>query len=469
MQSLLNEIANAASYLKTNKILTYRPYPFQVDCHNAGADFQYRFLLAGQQIGKTVANLLETSYHLTGLYPDWWKGIRFDHAIEMWLGGQSTKKVRDNLQKKLLGDHDDPSSIGTGWIPRELIGKTTRMAGIPGSLDAVKVMHVTGGWSDLGFKTYEQKVEEWMGETKDFIALDEEPGQEIFSQCVIRTLRKKGPILITATPEQGMTEVVSMFMRDKKPGTWYAHAAMDDAPHYTPEGIDLALSIIPEREREMRRKGLPVFGTGPVFDATDEQIKCEPFPIPSHYHRIGAIDFGHDHPFASVHCAWDKENDVFYVYSLYTERGAIPLIHAAAINKHEKWIPIAWPHDGLNTEKGSGTSLAQIYRDNGVNLLSERFTNPPGEGQEEGQGGNKIWPGLIEMNQAMLTGKFKVFSNLSDWFIEKAGYHCDKKGDLVKKGEDLMSATRYAYMSRRHAITKPVIHEYSQPIYSAWA
>lgn len=465
---LLAQIAQAAEYLKTHKIETYRPYPFQVNFHAAGSEFQYRFLLAGQQIGKSIANLCETTYHLTGLYPRWWTGIRFKYAVDWWLGGQSTKKVRDNLQKKLLGDHEDPSSLGTGWIPRELIGKVTRMAGIPGSLDAVKIMHVSGGWSNLSFKTYEQKVEEWMGETMDGISLDEEPGQDIFSQCVIRTLRKKGPVLITATPEKGKTEVVRMFMDDKKPGTWYAHASMDDAPHYTSEGIDLALSVIPAHEREMRRKGLPMFGSGLVFMASDEQIRCEPFPIPSHYHRIGAVDFGWDHPFASVHCAWDKESDVFYVYDLYTEKGAIPLIHAAAINRHEGWIPIAWPHDGLNTEKGSGTSLSQIYRNNGVNLLPDKFSNPPVEDQKEGEGGNKIWPGLIEMNQAMLTGRFKVFSNLSQWFIEKSSYHCDKNGDLVKKGEDIMSATRVAYMSRRHAVTKPVVIKHHAPQHNSW-
>lgn len=468
MQALLNDIALAAEYLKTHKILTYRPYPFQVEFHNAGSEFQYRFLLAGQQIGKSVSNLVETTYHLTGLYPDWWEGVRFGRAVDWWLGGQSTKKVRDNLQKKLLGDYEDPGSIGTGWIPKELIGKPTRMAGIPGSLDAIKIMHVSGRWSSLSFKTYEQKVEEWMGETMDGISLDEEPPQEIWSQCVIRTLKKKGTVLITATPEQGMTEVVKMFMQDKTPGTWYMHASMDDAPHYSKEDIDKALASIPAHEREMRRKGLPVFGSGLVFMASDDKVMCDPFPIPSHYHKICAIDFGYDHPFAAVWLAWDKENDISYIYDLYTEKGAIPLIHASAINRHDSWIPVVWPHDGLNTEKGSGTPLAQIYRDNGVNMMDEKFSNPPAEGQKEGEGGNKIWPGLIEMNEAMLTGKLKVFSNLNQWFMEKASYHCDKDGKLVKKGEDIMSATRYAYMSKRHAKTKPVIHE-SQPVYGAWA
>lgn len=455
MDDILAKIAQYAEYLKTHKIVTYRPYSFQKEFHEAGKEHQYRFLMAGQQIGKSVANLVETTYHLTGLYPDWWKGVKFKNPVDWWLGGQSTKKVRDNLQKKLLGDYEDPNSVGTGWIPRECIGKTTRMAGIPGSLDSVKVLHVSGGWSNLALKTYEQKVEEWMGETMHGVSLDEEPPQAIWSQCVIRTLRNKGTVLITATPEQGITEVVRMFMHDKKPGTWYRHASMDDAPHYTKEDIDKALASIPAHERDMRRKGLPMFGRGLVFMVADESIAIKPFEIPSHWFRICAIDFGHDHPFAAVWGAWDRDTDTFYVYDVYRERQVLPPVHARAIASRGTWIPVAWPHDGLNEEKGSGTALSQTYRENGVNLLFEKFTNPPADGQIEGEGGNKVWPGLVAMNEAMQSGRFKVFSHLSDWFMEKSAYHVETDGGLVKRGEDIMSATRYAYQSRRHGLTKP--------------
>lgn len=452
---LIAQLAQYADYLKTHRIELYSPYQFQRAFHKAGSEFQYRFLMAGQQIGKSIANLCETTYHVTGLYPEWWDGIRFNHPVDWWLGGQSTKKVRDNLQRKLLGDHEDPQNIGTGWIPREHIGRVTRMAGIPGCLDSVKVRHVSGGWSTLSFKTYEQKVEEWMGETMHGISLDEEPPQGIWSQCVIRTLRNKGIVLITATPEQGITEVVRMFMHDKKPGTWYMHASMDDAPHYSKDDIEKALASIPAHERDMRRKGIPMFGRGLVFQVDDDSIRVEPFNIPDHYHRICGIDFGWDHPFAAVWGAWDKDTDTFYVYDVYKEKNVTPPVHAFAINSRGKWIPVAWPHDGLNTEKGSGTSLAQLYRGHGVNLLFNKFSNPPADGQKEGEGGNKIWPGLIEMNQAMQAGKFKVFSHLTDWFMEKAAYHVDEEGKLVDRHDDIMAATRYAFQSRRFAVVKP--------------
>lgn len=467
MQEVIEQLVQYARYLKTHKIDTYQPYSFQHEFHKAGSEYQYRFLMAGQQIGKSIANQVETAYHVTGLYPDWWNGVRFSMPVEWWIGGQSTKKVRDNLQKKLLGDHEDPSSLGTGWIPAECIGKITRMAGMPGCLDSVKVRHVSGGWSTLSFKTYEQKVEEWMGETMHGISLDEEPPQAIWSQCVIRTLRNKGIVLITATPEQGMTEVVRMFMQDKKPGTWYMHASMDDAPHYTKEDIEKALASIPPHEREMRRRGLPVFGRGLVFSVPDESISIAPFPIPDYFVRICGIDFGRDHPFAAVWGAYDRDTETFYVYDLYKESGVSPPVHASAVNTKGKWIPVAWPHDGLNEEKGSGTTLADYYRGHEVNLLPNKFSNPPSEGQKEGEGGNKIWPGLIAMNDAMMAGRFKVFSHLTEWFKEKSTYHVDENGDLVDRHDDIMAATRYAFQSRRFAIKKPsqtVKHHDRRPV-----
>ncbi len=51
----------------------------------------------------------------------------------------------------------------------------------------------------------------------------------------------------------------------------------------------------------------------------------------------------------------------------------------------------------------------------------------------------------------MSQGKFKVFRGLRDWFEEFNFYHRDDKGRIVKKRDDLLDATRYAYMMRRFA------------------
>ena len=53
----------------------------------------------------------------------------------------------------------------------------------------------------------------------------------------------------------------------------------------------------------------------------------------------------------------------------------------------------------------------------------------------------------------METGRFKVFEHLNDWFEEFRLYH-RKDGKVVKEGDDLMAATRYALMMLRFARTQ---------------
>ena len=71
-------------------------------------------------------------------------------------------------------------------------------------------------------------------------------------------------------------------------------------------------------------------------------------------------------------------------------------------------------------------------------------------------GGNGVWAGIMELNNLMKTGRFKVVSSLVEWFEEFRQYHTKTtaggKSEIVKVKDDLLDATRYSYMMRRHAI-----------------
>ena len=156
-----------------NKLKYYKPYEYQEKYHNAIAS--QKLLMAGNRIGKSFCGAAELAFHLTGLYPDWWKGRRWDRPIRAWAGGASNETTRDICQKELFGQPDDPYSRGTGAIPLKLIGDATRKPGVPNAHNSCMVKHVSGGWSRIGFKAYEMGREKWMGESLDVIWLDEEP------------------------------------------------------------------------------------------------------------------------------------------------------------------------------------------------------------------------------------------------------------------------------------------------------
>lgn len=58
-----------------------------------------RLLMAGNRIGKSFCGATELAFHLTGKYPDWWEGKKFDRPIRAWAGGSSNETTRDICQK----------------------------------------------------------------------------------------------------------------------------------------------------------------------------------------------------------------------------------------------------------------------------------------------------------------------------------------------------------------------------------
>ena len=241
---------------------------------------------------------------------------------------------------------------------------------------------------------------------------------------------------------------------------------IDDAEHYTPEQRAAIVASYPAHEREARAKGIPTLGSGRIFPIEEDAIKVEPFKIPTHWPRINGIDFGWDHPSAGVQNAWDRDNDCRYVIKAHRAREQTPILFAPAVKAWGEWVPTAWPHDGLQHDKGSGEQIAMQYAKAGLKMLKNRSTHEPAPGQPEGSGGNSVEAGLLDMLDRMQTGRFKVFSNLGEWFQEFRMYH-RKDGKVVKEREDLMSATRYGLMMKRKAIVQPVQERSVMPQWQA--
>ena len=444
---------------KTNQLSHYQPYEWQLRFHNAegfqtpGRPATQRAVMCANQIGKTYGGGREAAIHLTGRYPNWWKGHRFHKPINMLVGGLTNESVRDICQKELFGEPTDEKQLGFGAVPLDCIRNPKRKAGVPDAFDSVQVKHITGGFSKVAFRAYEQGAKKHMGSRIDLGWLDEEPPEDIWSQYIRGTLATKGILYITFTPEEGMTKVVYGFLNDLKPGQALIRATWDDAPHMNHDRREQLLMAIPAHQRDMRSKGIPLRGSGLVYAVPEEEITCEPFEIPSYWPRVCGVDFGIGHGFAAVWIAWDRDRDIAYVVDAYKATNEKMSEHVSQLNRRGNWIPVIWPHDGLNREKSSGEPLAELYRKEGANMWREQFSNPPTPGTEEGKGGNSVEYGIEDILTRMTTGRFKVFKTLRPWFMEWMDYHRDE-GKIVKQYDDLMDATRYAALSLRHATTQ---------------
>lgn len=463
-------LAKAAPHLvkleklkETSRLMFYKPYLWQKEFHDAGKDNPERMLMAANRVGKTSSGACEVAFHMTGEYPVWWEGKRFDGPVTVWTGSPTNETSKEIIQVQLLGGLGE--ELGSGWIPRnKIIGKpTTRQAGVKNVIDTFQVRHATGGISTCTLKTYEQGWQKWQGTAPHVVWLDEEPDDyKIFSEAQTRTLTSSGIVFVTFTPLHGITDLVDHF-RDGGGGIFLGGATWDDAPHLSKDEKSRLAASYRDFERDTRTKGIPMSGEGVVFPVMDESIRIDPFKIPDHFARIKGCDFGIDHPAAGCEIAWDRDQDVIYVIDCYRAKGETAAYHAAWLNKTNRWIPVAWPHDGLNREKSGGKTLADHYREHGVNMLGKSARYPKsGWLQSEKGGSQPVEPIVDEILERMNTGRFKVFSNLPLFFEEKLSYH-RRDGKIVPKRDDILKSVFYAVMMKRYAVSALISRRQSHP------
>jgi phage terminase large subunit-like protein len=407
--------------------------------------------MAANQVGKTLAAGFELAMHATGLYPDGWEGRRWNRPVVAWAAGVTGESTRDNPQRILLGR---AGQLGTGAIPKSHLGEITSSRGLAEAVDTIRVRHASGAISQIQLKSYEKGREKWQGETLDIVWFDEEPPEEIYFEGLTRTNATEGMTLITFTPLLGMSNVVRRFLLEKPPGTHVTQMTIHDAAHYTDEQRAQIIATYPEHERKARTEGIPQLGSGRVFPIDKAQILAQAFEIPKHWPQIAGVDFGWDHPSAGARLAWDRDADIIYVIAEHRAKAQTPLMFTAAV---KGWgaLPWAWPHDGKASggkfDQKDQLQLQEIYKGHGLAML---FTHAQFE-----NGSNGVEAGVAEMLERMQTGRWKVFSHLGQWLEEFELYH-RKDGLIVKLNDDLISASRYAYMMRRYANLpkKPVEH-----------
>ena len=469
---------------RLRRLYTYRPYPKQFEFHAMGLKYRTRAFFAGNQVGKTTAAAFETAFHVTGYYPWWWPGIRYARPILAWTGSESNESSREIIQSALFGaeiadmDHQD---FGTGAILGESIIKTTtRVSGVKDVIDQAFIHHTSGGIARVSLKAYEQGWRKWQGKRVPFVWLDEEPAandsdqNKVFDEAQTRTAAvKDGRLAITFTPLSGMTPIVSSFLEprpgmeprgvvtmtiyDTIGGVWpegTPWAGQAWKGHHTAESVEATIAGWPKYQRKTRAYGVPMAGEGTVYPVDEDDLKVAPFELPKYFARITAVDFGihEDHPFAFVGLAHDRDTDTIYVYKEYKRPDMTPAMCSPAIRALGEWIPVAWPHDGINREKKGGEELMRAYMEQGVAMLpfSARYDDEKG-------GPQASEPAVLELTERMHTGRFKVFSTCGEWFSEFRVFH-RKDGLIVSARDDLMKATIYGTMMLRYAMTEPMPH-----------
>lgn len=453
-----------------------------------GNRYSERLLLGGNRVGKTDGAAYEVACHLTGKYPSWWRGRRFNEPVQVWAAGNTATTTRDIIQKALYGEL--PAYPRTGMIPAHDISYASSKTSIPNAIETIFVKYRdTSTTSTIQFKSYDQRRTAFEGTSKHIIWLDEEPPEDIYTECLLRTLTVSGILIVTFTPVEGLTPFVQKYleravmmnsvegqdqlepaevavfreMDEDEPGKPKKSAPIvindevqemrgldskevrpveertklivmigwEEAPHLSPIMRAQIISEIPEYQRNARTKGIPHLGSGAVYPIAEEDIKIAPFPIPPHWKRGFGMDVGWNWTVAT-HLAYDPDAMIWYLYTLYGKSKAEPETHFRGISAPGLWIPGRSDPAANGRSQIDGEKLFKIYKNLGLPLENAD---------------NTVEAGIELVWQLMVAGKFKVFSHLKPWFDEYRMYRRDKDGRIVKKNDHYMDATRYGVSS----------------------
>jgi phage terminase large subunit-like protein len=421
-------------------IFSRTKYPKHIDFLNAGGKYRQRAFIAANRVGKSFAGCYELACHLTGWYPDWWEGKRFDRPIKAWMCGDRLEVIRDGMQKCLLERQTVyPNILGTGLLPKDNIISVKNGSNIAGAFTMYEVKHVSGGTSLLSTKTYSSGREAFESAAIDVIMLDEKCPMDIYSECMLRTMTNNGIVYLTFTPTQGITDTVLSFFDNGEwgnkaaNGRFVTNVTWEDVPHLTEQMKLEMIRLMPKHEIDCRTKGIPYLGAGAIYPYSVDEITCEPFKIPEHYW----ISYGLDVGWNNTTCIWgaiDPDSKVSYIFAEYYGFKAEPSVHAHNIRSKGEWIAGVVDPAARGRSQVDGKQLLSMYTDLGLDLI---------------KADNSVESGIYICQQALASGMCKIFTTCHGLLRELKLYRRQENGTIVKKDDHGLDAWRYYMVSGR--------------------
>lgn len=466
-QSLQELVVAVSDDMRFNQLRYFRPFEHQRRFFETSTD--RRGILAANRIGKTVSTCYETAYHLTGQYPDWWTGRRFDRPITAMVAGEGWSQVALVLQQELLGTPDVKlrEQIGTGAIPRDCVVLDTMRSDGANAI-GVEVRHVSGGKSYLLFANYTQEVRQLQGFKLNLAVFDEQPPDDFFSEIVTRTATTQGMVLCSFTPLKGLNGLVSKFW-NQEPGYDYVRVGWDDVPEYDPWGEPFLLmetrrqlerDYLPH-EREARMLGKPIMGKGAVFQLRDwPTYKSGEYDFRNmlNIQRVIALDLGlvNDKTVISL-VYWDPYERTAWLHRQIVVQGveeAVPTQYINHLLRPEVFgTPIVLPSDASTPGRYtmSSNSIRQLFEQYELNVLPKPIMNPP---DSEGRVTNHKSFGINQMRQMLEVGSLMVNENCTDFLREAQNYYVDTQGRFSDP-DDCIDSARYGLLACLNGLAEP--------------
>lgn len=395
-----------------------------------------RWVFGGNRSGKTECGAVEAVYMARGIHP--YRPNRKD--VFGWVVSLSREVQRDVAQSKVL------KYLPKSWIADVVMSSGRKDDYENGVIDQIKIKNVFGGLSTIGFKSCDQGREKFQGSSLDFVWFDEEPTEDVYRECKMRVLDKKGDIFGTMTPLKGLTFVYDEIYLNSANSdeVWCEFIEWADNPFLDKDEIEEFSLTLPENELESRKFGRFRDDSGLVYTEFDENRHViDPFPVPFEWQNTLSIDPGLNNPLS---CHWycvDYDGNVFVVVEHYEAKRDIDY-HAEAIKRISDEIGWRRGYDGriysLIDSAANQKTLASVK--SVTELFYERgiAVNPNVD--------KNLFSGIAKVKEYFKTDKIFIFRSCVNLIRELKSYRWGDGDVPIKRDDHCLDELRYFIASR---------------------
>ncbi len=397
-----------------------------------------RWVFGGNRSGKTECGAVETVWLARGIHP-YRKNLK---ATDGWVVSVSYEVQREVAQAKIL------NYLNPDWIEKIVMHEGTRGSPYSGIIDTIYVRSALGGISKIAFKSADQGREKFQGASLDYVWFDEEPPFDIYEECRMRVLDRKGDIFGTMTPLKGLTWVYDEIYLNPggNPEIWYIFMEWADNPYLDPEEVALYAATLSSESSDSRRYGRFRSGEGLVYPEFDPSVHVvDPFPLPPEWQSNISIDPGLNNPL-SCHFYYQDYDGVVYVAEEHYERGKPVDYHAERIKEIADRLNWHRNHNGMidalidsaaaQRTLAAEKSVAELFYDHGI--AADTKVN------------KDLFSGIATVRDYFVARppRIVIFRNCVNLIRELKGYWWGQ-GDVPRKKDDhALDELRYYLMTR---------------------
>lgn len=394
----------------------------------------------GNRSGKTHCSAAWVAMHVTGRYPAWWEGKKWQRGITCAVMGVTNKLNREVVQAKLFGDVMDTQSVGSGMIPRECIKRLVMAPGLKGVVEKAYIKHSSGQMSVIMMFTQEAGAAVAQGFEADICWMDEEHEDgnpyEVYAELKVRLMTRiseGAQFLVSYTPRLGYTPLTTHLLHNEK-GATIVHITWEDATHLDEKAKSEMLAGMKEHEVEARTKGVPMIREGLIYPVPDDELVVDDFIPPSFWHVVVGFDPGFSTMAAGILLCINPVTDIAYVWKEFKCHRTTRDVLARKLQKFGIGVYTA-TDPSANRSGSDGRRDIDEYRKYGINAKNAD---------------NAVELGIGEVLMRMRSGRLRIMRSCSETLLEKAVY-IFKNQKVNKINDHLMDALRYAVMAIKHA------------------